>query len=51
MTYNFVGGISADSTAFSDLVDWHEVESHAPDFLAQSRTSRSCEPVASRSRS
>jgi hypothetical protein len=39
LTYNFVGGVSADSTAFSDLVDWHEVEAHAPDFLAQSRTS------------
>jgi hypothetical protein len=39
LTFNFVGGISADSTAFSDLVDWHEVEAHAPDFQAQSRTS------------
>jgi hypothetical protein len=38
LTYNFVGGITADSTTFSDLVDWHEVEAHAPDFNQQSRT-------------
>lgn len=40
LTFNFVGGISGHTRRFSDLVDWHEVEAHAPDFFLQSRTSK-----------
>jgi hypothetical protein len=38
LTFNGVGGMSAYTQRFSDLVDWHSVESHAPDFVSSSRT-------------
>ncbi len=38
LTFNGVGGISAHTSRFSELVDWHSMESHAPNFLASSRT-------------
>jgi len=38
LTFNGVGGITADTTRFTRLVDWLSVEAHAPFFFQQSRT-------------
>jgi len=38
LTFNGVGGITADTTRFTRLVDWISVEAHAPFFFQQSRT-------------
>ncbi|MCL5995425.1 MAG: beta-galactosidase trimerization domain-containing protein [Chloroflexi bacterium] len=38
LTFNGVGAVCAHNRRFSELAGWHSVESHAPDFLAISRT-------------
>lgn len=38
LTFNGVGGITANTTRFTRLVDWTSVEAHAPFFFQQSRT-------------
>ncbi len=38
LTFNGVGGITANTTRFTRLADWVSIEAHAPFFYQQSRT-------------